>query len=138
MLSLLAGIIEDAGIEAYVIHPRSIKREQYVEFLHKLRDRYAEGEIVLLVDNLSVHKTKEAKKAYADLNITPVYNVPYSPEFNGIEFYWNLVKGHYKKLLLYHLMHNQPVDTKDLITSSVKRVDVDKTRLCARQGRVNV
>jgi hypothetical protein len=92
----------------------------------------------LFVDNLSVHKTKETKKAYDKLNITPVYNVPYSPEFNGIEFYWGLVKNHYKKLLLYHLMHDLPIDTVDFIVSAMKRVNKEKTTNSARHGRINV
>eukprot|EP00347_Sterkiella_histriomuscorum_P011758 403371210 len=72
--AILAGISEDSGLESYVIHPRSIKREQYIEFLHKLREKYSNQQIILFVDNLSVHKTKESKKAYEELNITPVYN----------------------------------------------------------------
>ena len=104
--AILAGISEDGGLESFIIHPRSIKREQYIEFLENIRLKYPEGEIIMFVDILSVHKTKESKEAYVKLNITPCYNVPYSPQFNGIEFYWSLVKAHYKKLLLYHLMHD--------------------------------
>ncbi len=59
-------------------------------FLEKLREKYPDEELILFVDNLSFHKNKETKKHYERLRITPVYNVPYSPQFNGIEFYWNL------------------------------------------------
>ena len=88
-----------------------------------MRAKYQEQELILFVDNLSVHKTKETKRAYEKYKITPVYNVPYSPEFNGIEFYWGLIKSHYKKLLLYHLMQDLAIDTVDLIESSAKRVN---------------
>ena len=85
-----------------------------------------------------MHKTQEARAAYLQYNITPVFNVPYSPQFNGIEYYWSLVKNHYKRLLLYHLMHDLPVDTVDLIKSSIKRVPDAKAIICAREGRVRV
>jgi transposase len=71
---------------------------------------YGNQHIILFIDNLAVHKTKESKAKYVELNITPLYNVAYSPEFNGIEYYWSIVKQHYKKLLLYHLMHDLPLD----------------------------
>ena len=82
-----------------------------------------------------MHKTTDARAAYERLNINPVFNVPYSPQFNGIESYWSILKGHYKKLLLYHLMHGQPVDSVDLIQTSVKRVAVQLIKNCARDGR---
>lgn len=133
--AILGGISEDSGLETYVIHPRSIKTEQYIKFLQQLRDKYADQEIILFVANLSVHKTKDSRKEYERLNITPVFNVPYSPQFNGIELYWGLLKGHYKKLLLYHLMHDLKIDTVDFIKSAAKRVSDDKAKVCAREGR---
>jgi transposase len=32
-----------------------------------------------------VHKSGDAKKEYARLNIIPIFSIPYSPEYNGIE-----------------------------------------------------
>ena len=113
--ALLAGISEEDGLECYVINPRSIKVEQYIAFLEKIREKYTEGEIMLFDDNISVHKTQEKMIASERLRITPVFNVPYSPQFTGIEYYWNLVRVQYKKLLLYHLMHDLAIDSVDLI-----------------------
>lgn len=99
---------------------------------------YSDQPIILFVDNLAVHKTKDARAVYTKLNITPLFNVAYSPEFNGIEYYWSLVKQHYKKLLLYHLMHDLPLDQADLIRSAVKRVSDEKAQACAREGKRRV
>ena len=136
--AIVAGISEDVGLEAYLIKPKSIKTAEYLEFLQQLAEKYPEQQIILFVDNLQVHKTQEARAAYLQYNITAVFNVPYSPQFNGIEYYWSLVKNHYKRLLLYHLMHDLPVDTVDLIKSSFKRVPDAKAVICAREGRVRV
>ena len=51
------------------------------------------------MDNLQVHKTKEVLETCKRLNARPIFNVPYSPAFNGIETYFSLLKGEYKKLL---------------------------------------
>jgi len=62
------------------------------------------------MDNLSVHKTKEVRDSCQKHNIIEIFNVPYSPEFNGIECYFSLVKGEYKRILLSLLMAEGDVD----------------------------
>jgi hypothetical protein len=58
--------------------------------------------------------------------MTPIYNVPYSPQFNGIESYFSLLKGEYKKLLLKYLVKGQVFEVTDLIKQSLERVSDDK------------
>ncbi|MFN9906006.1 MAG: hypothetical protein ACK56F_07765 [bacterium] len=41
------------------------------------------------MDNLSVHKTKLSLATMKKLSITPIFNVPYSPDFNGIETFFS-------------------------------------------------
>ena len=78
-MAVIAGISEETGLETYLIHPRAIKTEEYLQFLEKLKGIYPDERILLFIDNLSVHKTADARAAYKRLNITPVFNVPYSP-----------------------------------------------------------
>jgi len=52
------------------------------------------------MDNLSVHKTNLSKELFKELKIVPVFNIPYSPQFNGIESYFSLLKNEYKNLIL--------------------------------------
>ena len=54
--------------------------------------KYGGSPFGIFLDNLSVHKTKEVYQAYKRLNITPIFNMPYSPDFNGIESYFSLIK----------------------------------------------
>ena len=83
-----------------MIRPRAINADYFIEFLKELREKSRDQFIVLFMDNLQVHKTDEVKTAYERLKFSAVFNLPYSPDFNGIESYFSLVKGHYKKLLL--------------------------------------
>lgn len=46
---------------------------------------YKDRRLVIFQDNLQVHKSNDAMKEYSRLDITPIFSVPYSPEYNGIE-----------------------------------------------------
>ena len=77
------------------------------------------GDFALFLDNLTVHKTRSVKLLFEELNITEISNVPYCPQFNGIESYFAQVKATYKKLLLQHVISEVHVDTMDLIKWSL-------------------
>ena len=62
------------------------------------------------MDNLMVHKAEQVEKVYKELDMIPIFNVPYSPQFNGIESYFSLVKQEYKKLLLKYLVIDMQFD----------------------------
>ena len=67
------------------------------------------------MDNLSVHKTRRVYEKYEELNLTPIFNAPYSPQFNGIESYWFLLKQGYKKLLLKKLINRKNLNIRNMI-----------------------
>ena len=48
-----------------------------------------------------------------------VFNVPYCPQFNGIESYFSQVKATYKKMLLKCVIEEVPYDTVSLIKESI-------------------
>ena len=66
--------------------------------------------------------------------MVPIFNVPYSPKFNGIESYLSLLKSEYKKLIPQRVMKGIPVDAIALIKDSLKRVEDSKTKSCVRNG----
>jgi hypothetical protein len=86
------------------------------------------------MDNLQVYKTKESLETMKRLNISDVFNVPYSPQFNGIESYFSLVKCEYKKLLLQRVLKGAETETVALIKESIENVSNEKTKRCARNG----
>ena len=45
------------------------------------------------MDNLYVHKSRAAREHFEKLNIEPIWNVSYSPEFNPIEAVFSKVKA---------------------------------------------
>jgi transposase len=42
----------------------------------------------MLLDNCSIHKAKATRETADALGIEFIWNVPYKPAFNGIEYVW--------------------------------------------------
>ena len=83
------------------------------------------------MDNLRVHKVKNIQKFYEDHNILPIWNVPYSPQYNGIESYWSLVKHEYKNLLLKEMIRKNEFKSADLVEQSIKKIKKEFIVSCA-------
>ena len=58
-----------------------------------------------------MHKTEEVLETCKRLKARPIFNVPYSPDFNGIETYFPLLKGEYKKLILERIIKGIKVES---------------------------
>ena len=110
-MAFLGAISDNEGLEAYTIHPNSITAKEFIEFVEMLSDKFHEQEFAIFMDNLQVHKTKEVLETCKRLKAWPIFNVPYSPDFNGIETYFSLLKGEYKKLILEKLIKGIKVDS---------------------------
>jgi transposase len=67
------------------------------------------------MDNMRVHHSNVSKEAYKELELTPIFNIAYSPQFNPIESVFSMIKSNYKKLLLKSLIEKHKVRTRHLI-----------------------
>jgi transposase len=52
---------------------------------------------VLFMDNYSIHKTKQLKEILIENDKMSLFNIPYSPQFNPIEYIFNSIKADIKK-----------------------------------------
>jgi transposase len=116
----------------YIVHPKAINSEVFVAFINKIDEKFGRGDFALFLDNLSVHKTKDAKHLFKKLNITEIFNVPYCPQFNGIESYFSQLKATYKKLLMKCVINDAPYDTNGLIKQSINSVSNENATRCVR------
>ena len=79
-----------------------------------------------------MHKTRDAKLLFEELNITEIFNVPYCPQFNGIESYFSQIKATYKKLFLGQVIKEAQYDTMSLIKQSIQSVSDENAMRCVR------
>jgi hypothetical protein len=54
----------------------------FVAFINEIAKKLGWGDFALFLDNLILHKTKDAKHLFEKLNISEIFNVPYCPKFN--------------------------------------------------------
>ena len=83
---------EERGLELCQICDKAINGDIFIDFLKSLRKRFDTTPLALFMDQLHVHKTNQVRATYDQLNIKPVWNVVYSPEFNPIEAVFSKVK----------------------------------------------
>ena len=133
-MAFLGAISDNEGLEAYTIHPNSITTKEFIEFVEMLSDKFHGQEFAIFMDNLQVHKTKEVLDTCKRLKVRPIFNVPYSPDFNGIETYFSLLKGEYKNLILERLIKGIKVDSSSMIVQSIQKVDQEKVKRCVTGG----
>ncbi len=131
-LALIAAISEDGGFIDFTIHPRAINTKVFVPFVRQLSEKLGGEDFALFLDNLSVHKTRDAKLLFEELNITEIFNVPYCPQFNGIESYFSQIKATYKKLFLGQVIKEAQYDTMSLIKQSIQSVSDENAMRCVR------
>ena len=81
------------------------------------------------MDKHRVHKTLEVTDTCKQLHAKPIFNVPYSPNFNGIENYFNLVKAENKKLV-----KGINPDVTAAIHQSIANVQKEKVQACVTHG----
>jgi transposase len=121
-VALIAAVSEDSGLEGFVIHPKSISTPEFVAFVQQLSDRFGGEEFCMFMDNLQVHKTEEVSPVCQERKVQKIFNVPYSPDFNGIESYFSLLKSEFKRSLLQQLLRGFRPDTQTLIKESLAAV----------------
>ena len=104
--SVIATISEDKGVELIKIYRTAVTSDTFIKYLELLSKRNDKQPLALFQDQLKVHKSKKVKPFYNTLNIVPIYNVGYSPEFNPIESVFSQVKRVFCRERLNKLMNN--------------------------------
>jgi hypothetical protein len=81
----VCGVVDETGLVCHGIEEYSYDAVKYAAFLEQIRatDGVGDEKIYLFVDNSSVHKERTLViPKYKELNIVPVWNLPYAPQYN--------------------------------------------------------
>ena len=71
-----------------VMVSRSSKAEDMMRFVKKIRIHNIMRPICILLDNARIHTAKKLRTLAQEIDIHLIYNIPYSPDLNPIEFGW--------------------------------------------------
>ena len=91
-LAVLSAISKEQGQEHFQIYDNSVNVIKFKQYLQELRDKNPTEKIAIFLDNLSAHQSEQSKVEGARLGFRFIFNVPYSPEYNPIEFVFSKVK----------------------------------------------
>ena len=97
-LALLAGISKEKGVEHFQVFEFSVNVDRFIDYLTKLREANPDDKIALFMDNLSAHTSDRSKEAMRERGFRWIYNVPYSPDYNPIEYVFSQVKNNFRSL----------------------------------------
>lgn len=104
--SVIASISEEKGVEFIKIYSTAITSDLFIRYLKQISNKNMNQPLALFQDQLQVHKSKHVRPFYSSLDIVPIYNVGYSPEFNPIESVFSQVKRVFCRERLNKLVNN--------------------------------
>ena len=89
------------------VFSNSINKRKFKVFLEELRAKNPFDNIMLVMDNLSLHKSNEIKERMNELGYKYSWTPAYSPRYNGIEEIINIGKQIVKKERLKAILNNK-------------------------------
>ena len=116
----------------------AFKAVDITEFLMQLRLRVGKHKkLAVFLDNASIHKTP-ARVTAPLLKIEVIWNAPYRPDLNGIEFFWGRIKHAYRKEITRLRSQQLDWDQLKLVQSLVRDVGFPCAKDCAGMGWRNL
>ena len=128
--AVIASISEGCGFELIELHDKAVDENIFSAFLYNLHAINKKNKVVIVMDNLSAHKTDLIKRQLKMLKMEYILNVPYSPEFNAIELPFSQVKKCFKELKLQHLANNRKFSQDEAINESFSRQSKEYVDKC--------
>jgi len=78
--------------------------------------------------------TPDVKDIYGQLNMTPVFNVSYSPQFNPIEAVFSKVKAVFSRSRLNQLVNKRGFNMDEEIKAAFRSISIDHCASCVRKS----
>jgi len=103
-VAVVAAVSPAQGLIAFEMKESSFKAIDFSNFLEKLADKVSHRPLTVLLDNCSIHKARVSKTLAQRLKIDLLWNVPYRPELNGIEFVWSIAKRRFRRMQLQRML----------------------------------
>lgn len=116
------------------VFENSINKRKFKVFLEDLRTRYPFDDILLVMDNLSLHKSIETRERMDELGFMYAWTPAYSPAYNGVEEVINMGKQHIKKRRLEDILQNRRNNLSEMITEAFEGLDAMSISKCINRS----
>ena len=118
---------DDKKIIHYKILNKTVKQEDFIEFLEGLNTKICENEkknYILITDNAKCHLTEEVKKVVLTNYFKLITNCPYLSKFNGVEYVFRTIKAE-----IYQILFKNKKKLKRQIINILESEKIQKTLL---------
>ena len=105
-----------------------------MNYLRKLHLRHERRPLALLMDNLPLHKANLVQALYPTLDMMPLWNVPWSPEFNPVEAVFSKVKAVFNRKRLGCLVNKIGHNIDRDIKTSFDKITAKHCGACVRKS----
>ena len=102
--------------------------DMYAGFIDKCSRKMGRKPFALFMDGHFVHKSLNVKQMMADKEITMILNIPASPQFNGAEGCFSVVKNYYKRQRLRAMINREQYSVQQLIQESFGQLNKQKIK----------
>ena len=118
------------GLIVWHISERSFNAEGIRDFLQDLRDCVGPGRRTIMLDNASIHRSKATVDHARLLDFQMIWNVPYHPEFNGIEYVWAVVKARFRAIQTQRMMGTKACSFVEAVWAAMSGVTDVEVKRC--------
>ena len=132
--AILAAVSREKGVDHVQIFRNSVTKAKFKIFLENLRSKYPFDDIILVMDNLSVHKSNDVKERMDALGFLYTYTPAYSPRYNGIEEVFSLAKRTIKNERLTRLLNGFDEDLDGIIHDAFYQIDLQHIAKCINRS----
>ena len=129
-LALLAGISFEEGLELCKVYKKSVNIPKFKDYLQSLRKANKNKKLTIFMDNLSTHRSEEAKEEMRQQKIEWIFNVAYSPDFNPIESVFSKIKHKFKALRVKKMVGLLQQDIEKIVDMATKTVTKEDVKNC--------
>ena len=131
----ILAVSREAGVDLVAVFNNSITGRKFKVFLEELRAKHPFEDICLILDNLSLHKSREMKGRMDELGFNYCYTPIYSPEFNGgVETAIGLGKLKLKQLRLDAILKEKELSLNGIIKSIYYKLNVQQVAKCVARS----
>jgi len=137
-LAVVAAVSMRRGVICFHVRPKSFTAPTFRDFLEDVRAEHTSERVQVLADNCSIHKAKIVREYAAKAKIDLHWNVPYQPQWNGIEYAWAIAKRTFKKFQLQRMLGLNTMTFEECVYASVSELDKDEVARCCLKGVKNL
>ena len=133
-LACLAAVSDQRGfIMAAYKEKEAFTAENIREFIQELDDR-TPWPYCVMMDNASIHVSRENLEWYQQKGIEIIRNLPFRPELMGIEGLWQIAKAEYRKQVTANLVASKNWKQEPMVKNILENIPFDEVKKLSRRG----